>query len=493
MGSGTNCVSRVGGHAVVLGAGIAGLFAARVLSEFYDSVSVVERDRLADYPSDRKGVPQGRHVHMFLGRGTQILAELFPGLLDELSSAGAVVINDGDLSRFYARTGRFELKRSGTLSDPAALTLCLASRPFMEFHVRRRVAALPNVTFMDSHEVVELCAAAGAVTGVRIAHRGNGAATVLDADLVVDAMGRAARTPAFLETLGYPRPRENRSPVTLAYSSQSLCIPKGRLNKQLVAFNQGPGRPGGLLLACEHDTWMMAVGRSAEGATAPADFAEMLTLAQDALPPELTDGLRRADAVGEIAMFRSPAAVWRRYEQLVRFPRGLLVMGDALCSPNPFYGQGMTMAAQQAMTLRDCLQAGDAELAPRFFRGAARDIGPTWARNQAGDRGPSAGRKRSMRQRLRGQIIRATMKAANHDTVVAERLLRVTHLIDPPTRLQEPALVPRILMANLLHLVGHIHRPASDGLRRLGQTSRGTTQLERRQLGGLTQPRGAFR
>ena len=242
--------------------------------------------------------------------------------------------------------------------------------------MRRRVAALPNVTFVDSHDVIEPCAAAGVVTGVRIAHRGNGAATVLDADLVVDAMGRAARTPAFLDTLGYGRPRENRSPVMLAYSSQSLCIPKGRLNKQLVAFNQGPGRPGGMLLACEHDTWMMAVARSAEDGRAPTDFAEMLTLAQDALPAELTDGLRWADAVGEIAMFRSPAAVWRRYEQLPKFPRGLLVMGDALCSPNPVYGQGMTMAALHRSDVGPefvrTMAAYNAEMNRRIYAAAAR-------------------------------------------------------------------------------------------------------------------------
>ena len=77
-------VNAVRERAVVLGAGMAGLLAARVLSECYDSVTVVERDKSLECPSPRKGVPQGRHVHMFLSRGTQVLAELFPGLLDEL-------------------------------------------------------------------------------------------------------------------------------------------------------------------------------------------------------------------------------------------------------------------------------------------------------------------------------------------------------------------------------------------------------------------------
>ena len=138
-----------------------------MLSEFYDSVTVVERDKLPDSPSQRKGVPQGRHVHMFLSRGTQALAELFPGLLDELAEAGAVVVTDGDLSRIYARVGGWELKRSGRLADPTVLTRCLASRPFVEFHVRRRVMGLPKVTFLDGHDAVEPLTAADAVAGVR--------------------------------------------------------------------------------------------------------------------------------------------------------------------------------------------------------------------------------------------------------------------------------------------------------------------------------------
>src|SRR6202167_880990 len=132
-------------RAVVLGSGMAGLLAARVLSEFYDSVSVVERDRLPDYPCHRRGIPQGRHVHNFYSRGLQVLGELFPGLLEDLARAGAVVVDDGELSNFYVRFGRYEMKTSGKFADPAALGLHMASRPFIEFHLRRRAKALPNV------------------------------------------------------------------------------------------------------------------------------------------------------------------------------------------------------------------------------------------------------------------------------------------------------------------------------------------------------------
>lgn len=444
-------VSERGEHAVVLGAGMAGLLAARILSEFYDSVTVVERDPLPDHPRERRGVPQGRHLHTFLSRGAQVLAELFPGVLEQMAAAGAVVVNDGDLSRIYARVGRCELKRSGRLADPAVLTLCLASRPFVEFHVRQRVQALTNVAFLNKQEVIEPLAVADAVTGARIVNRANGMVTVLDADLVVDATGRAARTPAFLEGLGYDRPAETRSPSAVGYSSQRFAIPHRSLNKQLV-MSQGPDQATVLLLACEYDTWMLAVGRSIETGGAPADFATMLALAQNALPDTIADPLHDAQPIGEIAIFRNPAAVWRRYDRMARFPCGLLVMGDALCSLNPIHGQGMTMAALQSLTLRDCLRNDDNNLAQRFFRAAAQDIGPTWARNRATDRVWSSARHQSVRQRLLGQLVMATLTSAAYDTAVTERILRVTHLIDPPTRLNDPALLPHILVANLRRL-----------------------------------------
>jgi hypothetical protein len=134
------------------------------------------------------------------------------------------------------------------------------------------------------------------------------------------------------------------------------------------------------------------------------------------------------------------------------------VVGDALCSLNPVYGQGMTMAALQASTLRDRLRSGDAALAHRFFTGAAQHIDPVWTRNHANDRLPSPGRKRSIQQRLRRQIVKATLIAASNDTTVAERLLRVGHLIDPPTRLNDPALIPNVVLANVRHLLAGVNR-----------------------------------
>lgn len=443
-------MKEVGEHAVVLGAGMAGLVAAGVLSEFYDSVTVVERDTLPDRSAHRRGIPQGHHVHILLSRGIRVLSELFPGLPNELASAGAAVVDDGDLSRVYVRNGPYELKRSGTLADPAALAVYLASRPFLEFHVRRRVAALINVRFLDGHDVAEPIAEDDAIIGVRVVNRDNGVVTAVNADLVVDTTGRNARTPAFLEDLGYGRPPEERSVVNVGYSSQPLSIPEGCIVERLALFNQGIDRHRGLLMACEHDTWMLAIGRSTAAGRPPADLAEMLSLAKESLPKPIMEGLRKAEPVGQIAILRNTAAVWRRFDQMPRFPSGLVVIGDALCSLDPTYGQGMTMAGLQALTLRDCLSYGDFDLAQRFFSATARQIGPTWTANQVRDRiFAPAQEPRSMRQRVMGWTAKAALNATAYDTALTERFLRVMNLVDPQARLQDPRLLPRILTTNV--------------------------------------------
>ena len=441
----------MGSQAVVFGAGIAGLLAARVLSEFYGSVTVVERDALPDRPDQRKGVPQGRHLHHFLGRGTQVIGDLFPGILDEFGAAGAVVDDGGDLSRVYISVAGYELKPTGKLADPGPLAAYQASRPFVEFHLRRRVAALGNVTILDNHDGVAPMITGDTVTGAQIINGDNNKATVLKAGLVIDTTGRATRTAHFLDSHGFGVPTEEQIPSVGGYSSQLMHIPSGRITDRLAFVNKGSKAPGALLLAYEHDTWMLAVARPAEYGNPPKDFTEMLAAAADLLPATITAGLRDATPIGALSISRSTAAAWRRYDQMTRLPTGLVVLGDALCNLNPLHGQGMTMASLQVLALRDCLGAGTTELPRRFYRAATEHIGPVWAANRANDHAPSTSAAPTWRQRLRSWTQHAASKAATNDIAVAEPFLRVRSLVEPPTRLQDPALFLRILMTNLRH------------------------------------------
>jgi 2-polyprenyl-6-methoxyphenol hydroxylase-like FAD-dependent oxidoreductase len=441
-------MKQLGDHAVVLGAGMSGLLAARVLSDFYRTVTVVERDQLPVRPLQRKGIRQGEHLHNLLSRGTHTLEQLLPGFLDELAASGAIVLDDGDLSRIYARMGPYGLNRSQKFTDPAALVIYLASRPFVEFHVRRRVGALGNVRFLDGHDVVEPIAhTPERITGVRLVDRATGDETPLDADVVIDAMGRAARTPAFLERLGYGRPAERRSTAHATYSSQLLSIPEGMIAEKMV-FLQGQSTRGGLM-AYEDGSWMLTVGRLAIDTDPPTDFAGLIALAEPLAPPSVMAALRSAQPLGDVAVFRYTGAVWRRYDQMPRFPAGLLVVGDALCSLNPIYGQGMTMAALEALALQEHLLRVDAT-PQHFFSDAANHIGPTWAMNQARDREPSTMHgRRSLSTRLTNWSMNKAMKAAENDIVLTERFFRVAQLVDPPSRLQDPALFGRVFLGNI--------------------------------------------
>jgi 2-polyprenyl-6-methoxyphenol hydroxylase-like FAD-dependent oxidoreductase len=452
-------MSALGERAIVLGAGMAGLVAARVVSEFYRTVTLVERDVLPDAPAQRRGVPHGRHLHALSSGGSHALEQLFPALLDDLVAAGANVCNEGNLSRVSMQVGGHELNRSGTFADPSALVLYIASRPLLESLVRQRVRAIGNVTVLDGHDVVEPIAdRPHRVTGARVANRETGAECVLEADLVIDATGRGARTPAFLETLGYGRPKEQRSAMMpLSYSSQLLRIPPGVIKEKVTCvFPVRTRSTYGALLAYEHGTWIMAVG-CLGGQQPPADRADMIVAAEQFAPPPLLAALRAAEPLSEVSIYRYPASVWRRYDKMRRFPAGLLVLGDAICSLNPIYGQGMSVAALEAVALRDCLAHGDADLSRRFFRAAARQIGWAWAANRRrgwmltkGAKSSSApiDGRHSLSMRFANWCTDKLLIAAEEDIVITEAFFRVLNLVDPPNRMLRPAVLIRLLTTN---------------------------------------------
>src|SRR5215218_3248212 len=249
---------RVADHAIVLGASMGGLLAARILADFYDRVSVVDRDSLPAGPANRRGVPQGRHVHNLLGRGSQILEQLFPGILDDLLAAGAPVHDYQDVSRWPVTLGGHRLLPTGRLDNHPPVYF--PSRPLLEWYVRRRTFELGNITLIEGHDVVALTSTEtqDRITGVRLSGRDGGIEQVLQSDLVVDAMGRGGRTPAYLESLGYGRPAEEHVDVRLVYTSQVLRIAPGSVNETAVLVGPVPGRPTGLVLfRNEDDTWML--------------------------------------------------------------------------------------------------------------------------------------------------------------------------------------------------------------------------------------------
>jgi 2-polyprenyl-6-methoxyphenol hydroxylase-like FAD-dependent oxidoreductase len=437
-------MQQIGAHAVVVGAGMAGLLAARVLSEAYGRITVVERDRLPRTAERRRGVPQGRHAHLLLPGGTQVVDRLFTGLLDDLSAVGVPVLRD--FAEFHlAPDGGPPLCLHGPTADPF---LCQAGRPRLEQQVRDRVCALHNVTVLDQCAVADVTADAGRrrVTGVRVVRGGEGTPTTIDADLVVDATGRGSRAPAWLAALGYDEPREEQLTINLLYLTRHLRLRPGALAEKVVGIGAQPDRPNGFVLFAQEDNrWILTVfgydghhpARSPDG---------MLAVVRAAAPAHVFAAIRAAEPLDDIVAYRFPTNIRRRYDRLRRFPAGLLVVGDAICSTNPAYALGMSTAALQAAALRDALAAGDRDLPRRFFRSAAEPVNWAWQAAVGGDLAlPQVKARRPLPVRIIGRYVARVLRAAARDPAVAGRFLRVGALQDPSTRLFRPGTAVRVL------------------------------------------------
>ncbi|MEU9832745.1 FAD-binding monooxygenase [Streptosporangium sp. NPDC048047] len=418
-----------------------GLLAARVLSETFGRVTVVDRDALPVEGVPRRGVPQGRHAHGMLSRGCEVLEELFPGLTADLVATGAVACDlQGDV-RWY---------NDGRLLRPAPSRLrgLSVSRPRLERSLRSRVEALPGVTILDACEVVEpITGAGGAVTGVRLLRPGHRPRDMA-ADLVVNATGRGNRGAEWLRLLGYGPVPEERVESRLMYVSREYRRRPGDCDAVALIVGHSAAVPrGGVALSAEGDRWLVTLYGMGDDLP-PADPEGYHRFAARLPVPDLHDLLRRLEPLGEPRPMRIPVSVRRRYERLDRFPEGYVVFGDALCQFNPTYGQGMTVAACEAAALRDCLADGGPDgLARRFFRRAARIIDVPWDMSVGGDlRFPSVEGRRTARLRLLNGYLARLHVAAEADPVVGNAFLSVANLQEPPRRLLSPGVVARVLL-----------------------------------------------
>lgn len=428
-------------HAVVVGGGFAGLVAARVLGDRFRSVTVLEQDALTPHAGHRRGTPQSRHPHALLAAGARVLEGLFPGLRDELTARGAPVSDFGRFPMLYP-TG-------WSPQVPTDLVLQTFSRPLLEAAIRRRVLTHRAVSLLDGARVTELVTesprslppARGRVVGVRTA-----AGASYPADLVVIATGRHSRLPEWLRARGLAGPEVLSVDGRLSYASR-LYRRSADLVPDWQASLQATLAPtadrGGTVLAIEDEQWLVCLF-GANGRLAPTDPEGFGAYAAALENPHIREITGAAEPLGPVYRYAGLGGEWRRYDRLRPWPGGLVVLGDALCSLNPLYGHGMTVAALQAELLARTLDSGRrADAAARFQRRSARTLRLAWFMSASLDRG-WAGNGGSTVSTLSRHLLRGMLRRIPDDPGLYRAFLEVQHMLAPPTALLTPLLTPAL-------------------------------------------------
>lgn len=365
---------KLGNRAIVAGAGIGGLSAAAALAPHFGEVLVVDRDTLPNAIAPRLGVGQGAHTHQLLKAGELALEKLLPGITADFGKAGAVSMTVGRDIKVY--------DFGGWMDDcDAGFAVTSLSRPAYEGVLRARVAALPNVKLQGETPIRRFAVADGRCTGVELEDN-----STLTADLVVDSTGLTTPLLKQLAEDGHAEFPTEEVRINVAYTTGRFRRPAAYANDETGIFilPSPPENHFGLLLPIEDGQWILSLGRRG-GEVPPRDAAAFKEYAKGLVAPDVYERIKDAEQVGDLRTFRKPTATRHLLWNATKWPEGLLVVGDAMSSVNPTYGQGMTVAACEAETLdamladRATRSAGLAGLAADYFRAAGDISGRAWS------------------------------------------------------------------------------------------------------------------
>ncbi len=425
----------------MIGGSIGGLLAGLVLAKVCDEVVLVERGELDGTPSPRAGVPQAMHAHGLLAGGLVALEQLLPGLCRELQQFGCPT---GDNLRDAAWV--FSGRRLA-LGDSGVRGMTVA-RPLLEHAIRRRVAELPNLSIRTSAKVSGLLYGAGRVMGVRLAPPLGGGEEDVSADLVVDASGRHSQLPQWLAALQLPAPRIEEVTLELNYASRIYARRPQHLGGgiALMVVSSPESPRGGIALALDEERWIVSL-YAMDGTRPPQDHAGFVGFARTLASSALTEILEDSSPQSETRTLRFPSSIRRHYDKMRDFPKGLLVCADALASFNPTFGQGITVAARQAILLQDlCTRVALGELGRVFLSRSAPIVDVAW--NASVGRiflYPGVVGRPTLNMRIANAYLPRVVARAHADAKVATALLEVMHFLRPPKSLFTPSLMLRVL------------------------------------------------
>lgn len=445
-------------RAIVIGGSLAGLSAGRVLSDFFDQVTVIDRDAYPDGALERAGVPQSRHVHALLARGRQELERLFPGFDRLMLERGAHEI---DFGWDFATLRPYGWARRET----DGLRLLFASRNLLESIVRERFRQLPNVELWERTTVTGIVATRHdglRATGVQLSPLDGGAPTHIAADLIVDASGRSSKAPEWLRRLGLEPPHETVVNSFAGYSSRWFNAPEPtRWPREWwwkgiwIDIKEPEHMTAGVLFPVEQGRWIVTLGGVAKHYP-PSDEAGFMAALSRLRSPIIAEAVRLAEPISPVYCNRAMANRFRHYEQWQERLAGFVALGDAVCAFNPVYGQGMTTGTVSATILADCLKKygpTNPELPRYFFRAQARFQGDPWRLATGADfRFPQTEGERPLGSRLFDPYMRALFAAAVDDVVLRRRVGEVLNMLKPPASFFALPILARVALGSVRRL-----------------------------------------
>jgi len=433
---------------VVMGASVAGLLAARALTDVAESIVIVDRDDPPDAPVARKCVPQGRHVHGVLAGGLDVLQAFFPGILDDLVADGSHVV-DAAQDVLWFNNGGWRLRcRCG-------IKACIQTRPLLELHIRRRVSNLSNVRAIYSTRAhgFHLDSARKRITGVRLTDE-SGEESLLPADLIVDCSGRGSQTPTWLAANGLGKPLVSTITVNVGYSTRyfRLSDPSALGWHAMLILGRPPGVTRlGVGFLVEGNELQVTLGGLFRDYP-PDDEEGFLEFAESLEHPALFQVIHKATPTSAIFTYRFPAHVWNHYDRLSDLPENLLVMGDALCSFNPIYGQGMTVAALEAQILGRCVSGTRHSIIDlyriqdKYFRGISGITKAAWAMATGADLAyPQADVRRPFGSGVINRYVEHLITLTCSDKKALMAWNQVTQMKRPMSTLFAPSIATRVL------------------------------------------------
>jgi len=428
--------------AVVMGGSIAGLLAARVLSDYFENVTIIERDNYAENHKVRNGTPQANHIHLLLAKGKKIFQEFFPELEQDLMENGANKIDFLNDSKYLLPSGWAQRFDSGIITFTCTRTL-------LENTIRQQIQKIPKIKIEKKIHITSLISEKLNNVGLQTSD-----GKKIHADLIVDCTGRNTKTPSWLEDVGYLKPAETKVDSFVGYATRRYIPPKNnRTWKMLVILNKPTTNPRtGVIYPIEDGKWLVGlygIGKNYP----PTDEQGFLEFTKNLENNDLYEALKDATPDSEIHGYKVQGSRKYHYEDMKRWPENFIVLGDAVAVFNPFYGQGMTSSALGAEVLGDMLKHGKMEkgFTRKFQKRLAKAISLPWILGTSEDmRWPTTiGKRPDMITRMVQDHAQRVLLLGPKSSLATKSFLQMTHMIKSPVVIFHPLILLQLVVNSI--------------------------------------------